>query len=62
MAVRVHVEIPHTANPIPFSNTLKILVPFALIEDGERTDLTDIMRDIENDMSFYDLSKEINTF
>ncbi len=28
------------------------------IEDGERTDLTDIMRDIENDMSFYDLSKK----
>ena len=28
------------------------------IEDGERTDLTDIMRDIENDISFYDLSKK----
>ena len=28
------------------------------IEDGERTDLTDIMRDIESDMSFYDLSKK----
>lgn len=28
------------------------------IEDGERTDLTDIMRDIENDVSFYDLSKK----
>lgn len=28
------------------------------IEDGERTDLTDIMRNIENDMSFYDLSKK----
>ena len=28
------------------------------IEDGERTDLTDIMHDIENDMSFYDLSKK----
>ncbi len=28
------------------------------IEDGERSDLTDIMRDIENDMSFYDLSKK----
>ena len=28
------------------------------IEDGERTDLTDIMHDIENGMSFYDLSKK----
>ena len=28
------------------------------IEDGERTDLTDIMCDIESDMSFYDLSKK----
>ena len=28
------------------------------IEDGERTDLTDIMHDIENRMSFYDLSKK----
>jgi hypothetical protein len=28
------------------------------IEGGERTDLTDIMHDIENDMSFYDLSKK----
>lgn len=28
------------------------------IEDGERTDLTDIMHDIENNMSFYDLSKK----
>lgn len=28
------------------------------IEDGERTDLTDIMRDIENDVNFYDLSKK----
>ena len=28
------------------------------IEDGERTDLTDIMHDIESDMSFYDLSKK----
>ena len=28
------------------------------IEDGERSDLTDIMHDIENGMSFYDLSKK----
>ncbi len=28
------------------------------IEDGERTDLTDIMHDIENGMSSYDLSKK----
>ena len=28
------------------------------IEDGERTDLTDIMHDIESDMSFYDPSKK----
>ena len=27
-------------------------------EIGERSDLTDIMKDIENDMSFYDLSKK----
>ena len=31
------------------------------IEDGERTDLTDIMHDIENGMSFYDLSKNTAT-